>query len=109
MLFRSQDMDPTFSLPVGEMFSIVVYGQLILAQAKFDGLDADILNQIFDFMVRDFAHFALQIYGNHTTNDEQRTYCTKIMLIKAVANPEQYNKVWEKYVATLSGEYAMNE
>ena len=106
---KVQDMDPTFSLPVGEMFSIVVYGQLILEQAKIDGLDADVLNQIFDFMVRDFAHFALQIYGNHTTNDEQRAYCTKIMLIKAVANPEQYNKVWEKYVSVLNGEYAMNE
>lgn len=104
-----QEMDPTFSLPVGEMFSIVVYGQLILEQAKFDGLDPDILNQIFDFMVRDFAHFALQIYGNHTTKDEQRAYCTKIMLIKAVPNPEQYNKVWEKFVTVLNGEYAMNE
>jgi hypothetical protein len=31
------------------------------------------------------------------------------MLIKAVPNPEQYNKVWEKYVAVLNGEYAMNE
>jgi acyl-CoA dehydrogenase len=106
---KVQDMDPTFSLPLGEMFSIVVYGQLILEQAKFDNMDPDIINQIFDFMVRDFAHFALQIYGNHTTKDEQRAYCTKIMLIKAVPNPEQYNKVWEKYVFTLNGEYAMNE
>ena len=105
---KAQDMDPSWSLPVGEMFSIVVYGQLILEQAKFDGLDSDILNQIFDFMVRDFAHFALQIYGNHSSTDEQRAYCTKIMLIKAVANPEQYNKVWEKYVFVLSGEYQMN-
>ena len=63
---KAQDMDPSWSLPVGEMFSIVVYGQLILEQAKIDGLDSDILNQIFDFMVRDFAHFALQIYGNHS-------------------------------------------
>jgi hypothetical protein len=31
------------------------------------------------------------------------------MLIKAVANPEQYNKVWEKYVSALNGEYAMSE
>jgi acyl-CoA dehydrogenase len=106
---KVQDMDPSWSLPVGEMFSIVVYGQLILEQAKFDGLDSDILNQIFDFMIRDFAHFALQIYGNHSSKDEQREYCTKIMLIKAVPNPEQYNKVWEKYVAVLNGEYAMNE
>jgi acyl-CoA dehydrogenase len=106
---KAQDMDPIFSLPLGEMFSIVVYGQLILEQAKFDGLDPDVLNQIFDFMVRDFAHFALQIYGNHSTKDEQREYCTKIMLIKAVSNSEQYNKVWDKYVSVLNGEYAMNE
>ena len=59
-------MDPSFSLPLGEMFSIVVYGQLILEQAGIENLDEDILNQIFDFMVRDFAAFALQIYGmNH--------------------------------------------
>jgi acyl-CoA dehydrogenase len=106
---KAQDMDPSFSLPVGEMFSIVVYGQLILEQAKFDGLDPDVLNQIFDFMVRDFAHFALQIYGNHSTKDEQRTFCRDIMLIKAVPNPEQYGRVWEKYASVLNGEYAMNE
>jgi acyl-CoA dehydrogenase len=106
---KAQDMDPSFSLPVGEMFSIVVYGQLILEQAKFDRLDSDVLNQIFDFMVRDFAHFALQIYGNHSTKDEQRTFCRDIMLIKAVPNPEQYGRVWEKYASVLNGEYAMNE
>jgi acyl-CoA dehydrogenase len=56
-------MDPSWSLPVGEMFSIVVYGQLNLEQAKFDKVNPDIINQIFDFMVRDFAHFALQIWS----------------------------------------------
>jgi len=106
---KIQGMDPTFSLPLGEMFSIVVYGQLILEQAKFDNIEADIINQIFDFMVRDFANFALQIYANHSTKDEQRTFCKDIMLIKAVADPEQYNRVWEKYVFPLNGEYAMNE
>jgi len=82
---KMQGMDPSWSLPVGERFSIVVYGQLILEQAKLDNVDTDIINQIFDFMVRDFAGFALQIYGNHSTKHEQREYCTKIMLIKAVA------------------------
>ena len=106
---KTQDMDPSWSLPVGEMFSIVVYGQLILEQAAFDSVDPGIINQIFDFMVRDFAHFALQIYGNHSTKDEQRAYCTKIMLIKAVPNPEQYGNIWEKFVSVLNGEYAMNE
>jgi len=106
---KVQDMDPSWSLPLGEMFSIVVYGQLILEQVQFDKTDPDIINQIFDFMVRDFASFALQIYGNHSSRDEQREYCTKIMLIKAVPNPDQYNKVWEQHVSVLNGEYEMNE
>jgi acyl-CoA dehydrogenase len=106
---KRQDMDPSFSLPLGEMFSIVVYGQLILEQAKFEGVERDIINQIFDFMVRDFANFALQIYGNHNTKDEQRSFCKEIMLIKAVPDNSQYQRVWEKYVVVLDGEYAMND
>ncbi len=103
----AQDMDPSFSLPLGEMFSIVVYGQLILEQAKFDNVDPDILNQIFDFMVRDFARFALAIYGMHNTKDEQRAYCQDIMLIKAEGDEAQYQRVWKKYVLALKGEYEM--
>ena len=106
---KMQNMDPSFSLPLGEMFSIVVYGQLILEQAKFEEVEPDIVNQIFDFMVRDFAGFALQIYGNHSTRDEQRSFCKEIMLIKAVPDNAQYQRVWEKYVIALDGEYAMNE
>jgi len=106
---KMQDMDPSFSLPLGEMFSIVVYGQLILEQVKFEDVEPDIINQIFDFMVRDFAGFALQIYGNHNTRDEQRLFCKEIMLIKAVPDDAQYQRVWEKYVFALDGEYEMNE
>ncbi|MBN1381899.1 MAG: acyl-CoA dehydrogenase [Deltaproteobacteria bacterium] len=105
----AQDMDPSFSLPLGEMFSIVVYGQLILEQAAFNNVDPDIVNQIFDFMVRDFARFALQIYGMHNSTDAQRVYCKDIMFIKAQGDDAQYTRVWEKYVFPLNGEYAMNE
>ena len=106
---KAQDLDPSFSLPLGEMFSIVVYGQLILEQAGFERLDRDITNQIFDFMVRDFAGFALQIYGMHNAKDEQRAFCREIMLIKAVGDDAQYHRLWEKYVFPLNGEYQMNE
>jgi acyl-CoA dehydrogenase len=102
-------MDPSFSLTLGEMFSIVVYGQLILEQAKIDNLDKDVINQIFDFMVRDFSRFALEIYGKHTTNDSQRAYCKEIMLILSVPDPAQYEKVWQDYVIALNGEYQMTE
>ncbi len=106
---KFQDLDPSFSLPLGEMFSIVVYGQLILEQAGFDDVDRDIVNQIFDFMVRDFAKFALQIYGMHNCREDQRAFCREIMLIKAIADDAPYNRIWEKYVLPLNGEYQMNE
>jgi acyl-CoA dehydrogenase len=106
---KAQDMDPSFSLPLGEMFSVVVYGQLILEQAKFDNIDPDVLNQIFDFMVRDFARFAHQIFGMHKTRDDQREYFTKIMMILSAQDDAQYDRVWKKYVISLNGEYAMNE
>jgi len=106
---NAQDADSSFSLPLGEMFFVVVYGQLILEQCELSNMDADIVNQIFDFMVRDFARFALAIYGMHNTKDEQRAYCTKIMMIKSQGDETQYNRVWEKYVSVLNGEYAMNE
>jgi acyl-CoA dehydrogenase len=103
-----QDLDSSWSLPVGEMFSIVVYGQLILEQGALDGTDQDVINQVFDFMVRDFSHFALQIYGNHGSRDEQREYCRQIMEIRAVPDQEQYERVWERHVIVLDGEYEMN-
>ena len=106
---KIQDLDPVFSLPLGEMFSIVVYGQLILEQAQLEHLDSDVLNQIFDFMVRDFARFALQIYGLPGTRDEQRVFCQEIMLVRPAGDEAQYRRVWDGYVLPLNGEYAMNE
>ena len=105
---KVQDMDPSFSLPLGEMFSVVVYGQLILEQAKFDNVDPDVVNSIFDFMVRDFARFAHQIFGMNKTRDDQRSYFTKIMMIRSQNDDAQYERVWKKYVYALNGEYEMN-
>ncbi len=104
---KVQSSDPSFSLPVGEMFSIVVYGQLILEQCQMDGTDRAIVDQIFDFMVRDFAAFGLEIYDIHVTSDAQREYCKQIMLIKPEQNNEEYQKVWKEYVYPLNGQYAM--
>jgi len=106
---KAQDMDPVFSLPLGEMFSIIVYGQLILEQAEIENLDKDVINQMFDFMVRDFAAFALPIYGMPQTTEAQRSFCKEILLTKVVGDDAQYNRVWEKYVYPLNGEYDIND
>jgi acyl-CoA dehydrogenase len=106
---KQQDLDPSFSLPLGEMFSIVVYGQLILEQAGLQRLEPGIVNQIFDFMVRDFARFALQIYGMPAAREDQRGFCREIMLIRSVPAAEEAERIWKECVLPLNGEYRMNE
>ncbi len=51
---QQQDLD--FLLTLGELFTLVVYGQLILEQAALDrARPSDVLDQIFDVLVRDFS------------------------------------------------------
>ncbi|MBT9167678.1 MAG: hypothetical protein DDT19_01017 [Syntrophomonadaceae bacterium] len=56
---EAQRQDTEFLLGLGEIFTLIVYGQLILENADIYQLDDDLVDQIFDFMVRDFSKFAL--------------------------------------------------
>ena len=105
----AQGKDIDYLLSMGEIFTLVAYGQLILENARIYKVETEVLDQIFDFMVRDFARFALQIYGMHGTREEQRVFCQEIMLIRAVPAAEQCRRIWETCVLSLNGEYQMNE
>ena len=58
-----QQKDIDLMLNVGQLFTLVAYGQLILEEAKIVGLDIDLVDQIFEFMVRDFSKFVVDLYG----------------------------------------------
>ena len=58
---EAQQEGPDFLLALGELFTLVVYGQLILENARLYAVDDATVDQIFDFMVRDFAKYALQL------------------------------------------------
>ena len=66
-----QQKDLDFLLNVGHLFSLIVYGQLILEQAALTGLDSDMLDQIFDFQVRDFNMYAVALHGKPTATTAQ--------------------------------------
>lgn len=104
---EEQQQDVDFLLALGEIFTLVVYGQLILENAEIYEIDADIINQIFDFMVRDFSKFALELRNKPSSSDPQMAFCEK-MLRKPVADKPQYERVWKEYVHALNGEYEMN-
>ncbi|OIQ77707.1 acyl-CoA dehydrogenase [mine drainage metagenome] len=103
---KAQAQDIDFLLTAGEMFTLVVYGQLILENAKIYGLDEALIDQIFDFMVRDFSKFALQLYAKPSSSDSQMAHCLK-MIKKPVVDLPRYEHVWTQQVQAMKDQYRM--
>lgn len=103
---RQQISDIDFMLSMGELFTMVVYGHLILEKALMEGSDPDLLNQVFDVFVRDFSVYATELHGKPGNSDEQRAMI--IDLIKApVADAKQFEKVYRERVYALKGQYQL--
>ncbi len=103
---KSQAQDIDFLLTAGEMFTLVVYGQLILENAKIYAMDEALIDQIFDFMVRDFSKFALQLYSKPSSSEAQMAQCLK-MIKKPVVDAPRYDSVWESHVQAMKDQYRM--
>ena len=104
---KEQAKDIDFLLNLGELFSLVSYGQLLIEKSKIEVVEDDIMDQIFDFMVRDFSKFALQLHLKTTATEQHMKLCLK-MIKKPVKDLERFNRVWEKHIAGLDGAYEMN-
>jgi acyl-CoA dehydrogenase len=104
----AQQRDTDFLMALGELFTLVVYGQLILENARIYEVPGDLVDQIFDVMVRDFSKFALQLYSKPSSTPQQMDYCLK-MLARPVVDPARYQRVWRDHVYALKGAYEMNE
>ncbi len=103
---EAQQKDIDFLLAVGELFALVVYGQLILEAAALHGVDGDLLDQVFDFMVRDFSAHALELYSKPSATEAQMALCLD-MLHRPTVDPARFGRVWQE-VHALNGLYAMN-
>jgi acyl-CoA dehydrogenase len=103
-----QQKDIDFLLAVGEIFTLVVYGQLILENANLLGISNDLVDQIFDFMVRDLSRFALQVHSKPSSTQAQMDFCMA-MIRKANLDPERSRRVLKEHVYSLNGAYAMTE
>ena len=105
---KEQQGDIDYLLILGELFTLVAYGQLIIENAAIYKVEDAFLDQIFDFMVRDFSKFALQIYSKTSSTDAQMDICMK-MIKKPAVDQERFNRIWEDHVYSLKGAYQMNE
>jgi acyl-CoA dehydrogenase len=103
---QAKDID--FLLNLGELFTLVVYGQLIIENARIYSIDDELLDQIFDVIVRDFSRYALQLFGKSVTSRRQQVLLRR-MIKRPVVDNARFGKVWNEHVLSLRGAYAMNE
>ncbi|MFC4147409.1 acyl-CoA dehydrogenase family protein [Micromonospora mangrovi] len=102
---EAQQRDLDFLLALGQLFALVVYGHLILEQAELTGLDADLLDEIFDLLVRDFSAHATELHGKAATSDAQAAWALAHVR-RPVQDPERTARIWAR-VAALAGTYEM--
>lgn len=105
---KHQSKDIDFLLTLGELFTVVAYGQLIIENAQLRNIDLDILDQIFDFMVRDFSKHALELYSKSSSSEKQMDFALK-MIKKPNLDQGRFKRVWENYVFSLRDTYEMKK
>ncbi len=104
---KQQIKDIDFLLIVGELFTLVAYGQLILESWEKLDIDDDLVDQIFDFMVRDFSKYALQLYSKTSSTKMQQVFC-QLMLSKPKQDDRRFNRVLNEFAYAKKDTYVMN-
>ncbi len=102
---EDQIRDLDFMLTLGELFTLVVYGQLILEQAALTELPEDTIDQIFDVLVRDYSAYAVALHGRASSTDAQQEWALGHVR-KPVVDGDRFAAVWER-VRALAGTYEM--
>jgi alkylation response protein AidB-like acyl-CoA dehydrogenase len=100
---QSKDLD--LLLSVGQLFALVVHGQLILEQAALTDLDEDVLDELFAVLVRDFSAHAVELHGKDSATKQQQDWSLGALRRPAV-DEERSQRVWQR-VEALSSAYEM--
>jgi acyl-CoA dehydrogenase len=104
---EEQGSDLDFILNAGELFTLVVYGQLIIENSKIHKIDDALLDQIFDFIVRDFSKYALQLHSKPSSTEKQQEILLRIIK-KPNVDKDRFEEVWEE-VYSLKDLYEMRK
>jgi len=104
---KEQSANIDYMLAAGELFTLIVYAQLILEHKDEYGVDDDLLEQIFSFLIRDFSNSALQMVLGYDNSDEQEEIFKK-MIIKPKRDQDAFNRVFQEQVLSLKDAYRMN-
>ncbi len=102
---QSKDLD--FMLTVGELFTLIAYGSLVLEQADIEGVASELVDEIFDFQVRDFSRHALAAYQKPGATSAQQGLFLK--MIRRTRPDENRARAMHVAVMALKDAYVMAE
>jgi len=77
------------------------------SRTRAPGVPADAVDQIFDFMVRDFSRFAVELHGRAGTTPAQADDCLR-MIRKPATDAGRAARIWANEILPLAGLYEMS-
>jgi len=102
---EAQQKDMDFLLALGEIFTLIVYGQGVLEQAKLLDVETDIIDAIFGVLIKDFSKNCVAMHGKDSSTPAQQQWAVSSVR-KPVVDQSRSDRIWRQ-VAGLSDSYAM--
>ncbi len=99
----TNDLD--FQQSLAQLFTLLPYGQLILEQAELAEVEPDIVDLVFETLVRDFSATAIELHGKASSTEAQQQWALESVR-KPVVDEERGDRVYAE-VRALSGAYVM--
>jgi alkylation response protein AidB-like acyl-CoA dehydrogenase len=99
----SGDLD--FQQSFSQLFTLIPYAQLILEQAQIDEAPHDIVDLVFETLVRDFTATAIELHGKDSSTEAQQAWALANVR-KPVIDSERGDRVYGE-VRALAGAYEM--
>ena len=97
--------DLDFQQCLAQIFTLVPYGQLILEQAQLTDTPADVVDLVFETLIRDFSTTSLDLLGKASSTDAQQAWVLEHVR-KPVIDTERDARIYEQ-VRALAGAYVM--
>jgi acyl-CoA dehydrogenase len=98
-----------YMLNYGEIFTMIVYAQLVLEGAKLHNVEDDLIDQIFALFVKDVNKYALTQLNNQKNTETQSKLLREIALNGPVVDKEKDDEFFKEYIQALDGSYVMTD
>ncbi|TMM03441.1 MAG: acyl-CoA dehydrogenase [Actinobacteria bacterium] len=98
--------DLDFQQSLSQLFTLIPYAQLILEQAQIEHTTQDIVDLVFETLVRDFSTTAIELHGKDSSTEAQQAWAVANVR-KPVIDSERSDRVYTE-VRALAGAYEMS-